>query len=281
MGKIFHPGHASGNDDACCSWSNASAYFHAPNLGYWSGSSPDTGNSGRSWMAVPPAIEAAKPLPDNQTADHAVAALARLKAEAAAGDTRPWFLAVGFHKPHLPFVASQHFFDDYYPPAAISLPPNQMPPAGMPPVAWSSYGELRAYTDVAQLNASGAPGTVLPSTDVLELRRAYYASVTQTDAMLGRVMAALEASGFEDQTVVSIWGDHGWQLGEHGEWCKHTNFGGSIGAAVVIAVLALILHVLPTCYSPVFVRCHALAAPCWLCSRVECTCDLSRSRKQK
>lgn len=202
MGKIFHPGHASGNDDSCCSWSNASAYFHAPNLGYWSGSNPDTtGQDGRSWMAVPPEVEAAHPLPDNQTADHAVAALARLRAEAAAGDTRPWFLAVGFHKPHLPFVASQQFFD-LYPAPEISLPPDQMPPAGMPKVAWSNYGEIKAYADIKKLNASGDPGTVLPKADVLELRRAYYAAVSQTDAMLGKVMAALEASGFAEDTVV-------------------------------------------------------------------------------
>ena len=228
--------HASGNDDSCCSWSNYSEYFHAPNLAYWSGKG--TGNGGRSWMAVPPEAEAAFPLPDNQTADHAVSTLAKLKDEYAAGDTRPFFLAVGFHKPHLPFVASAEFFVPY-PPSEIHLPPDQQPPAGMPPVAWSSYGELRNYVDQAKYNASGNPGTVLPQEDVLALRRAYYASVTQTDAMVGKVMAALTASGFEDNTVVSIWGDHGWQLGEHGEWCKHTNFEFATRAPMMIKVPGL------------------------------------------
>lgn len=88
------------------------------------------------------------------------------------------FVAVGFHKPHLPFVASEQFFDDFYPTGAIQLPPDQQPPAGMPPVAWSAYGELRNYQDEA--NHSGAPGTVLPKDDVLALRRAYYASVVSS-----------------------------------------------------------------------------------------------------
>lgn len=118
----------------------------------------------------------------------------------------------GALQPHLPFVASEQFFDDFYPPSEIELPPNQQPPEGMPPVAWSSYGEIRAYSDIKSLNATGAPGTVLPKQDVLDLRRAYYASVTQTDFMLGKVMAELKSGPFASNTVVSIWGDHGWQL---------------------------------------------------------------------
>ena len=120
-----------------------------------------------------------------------------------AGEKKPWFVAVGFHKPHLPFVASEQFFDDFYPPAEIKLPPDQLPPQGMPPVAWSSYGELRAYSDQKALNASGNPGTVLPEDDVLALRRGYYASVTQTDFMLGKVMAELKAGPFMSNTVIS------------------------------------------------------------------------------
>ena len=65
-------------------------------------------------MAVPPETEDQYPLPDNQTADHAVAALHALARERDAGDERPFFVAVGFHKPHLPFVASEQFFE-YHP----------------------------------------------------------------------------------------------------------------------------------------------------------------------
>ena len=231
MGKIFHPGHASGlnaskgrgGDDTgfgpgTFSWSVP--YFHAPNLGYWSGQ-PTGGNRDRSWMAVPAAMEKAHPLPDSQTADHAVATLQQLDLEL--DEATPFFLACGFHKPHLPFVFPEAKLD-LYPLEEIRLPTDQQPPKNMPLVAWSSYGELLHYADAGALNASGAPGTVLPPDYVKELRRAYYAAVSHTDDQVGKVMAALKASRFADNTVVSIWGDHGWQLGEHGEWCKHTNF---------------------------------------------------------
>lgn len=160
-------------------------------------------------MSVSPHLEAVHPLPDNQTADHAVSTISQLSSEFQAGDKRPFFLAVGFHKPHLPFVASEEFFR-YYPTSSIRLPPDhETPPTDMPSVAWSKYGELLAYSDQSKLNATGNPGTKLPDDDVLDLRRAYYAAVTQTDAMLGKVIAALEASPFKDNTVISLWG---------GEW---------------------------------------------------------------
>merc|ERR1712224_1108493 len=107
---------------------------------------------------------------------------------------------------------------------------------GMPRIAWSNYGELRNYQDQ---KGSGQPGSVLPKSDVLELRRAYYASVTQTDDMIGRVLKALDETGESNNTVISFWGDHGWQLGEHGEWCKHTNFEFATRAPMMVHVPGL------------------------------------------
>ena len=108
MGKIFHPGHASGGaragtDDACCSWSNSSAYFHAPNLGVWSGTSSNTThNDGKAWYSVPGPLEAEFPLPYNQTADYAVSTLRQLTKQHAAGQKKPWFVAVGTSLPAYP-----------------------------------------------------------------------------------------------------------------------------------------------------------------------------------
>jgi iduronate 2-sulfatase len=186
MGKIFHPGHASGDhvygkgDDLCCSWSNTNFYYHAPNLGSWSGSTNTSHHGGKAWFNVDAKTEAEFPLPDNQTADNAVATLKNLSVDFFESKNRskapkPWFVAVGFHKPHLPFVASSKFFDQY-PPSGIELPPDQLPPKGMPHVAWSAYGELRNY--VGQNKSTAEPGTVQPESDVLALRRAYYASVS-------------------------------------------------------------------------------------------------------
>eukprot|EP01050_Picozoa_sp_SAG11_P025939 SAG11_NODE_6034_length_1405_cov_1.530628_1_plen_387_part_01 len=221
-GKIYHPGHASGlnaslgraGDDmghgpGDRSWSEA--YYHSPNLGYWSSNDGTTVRfrAGASWAAVPPEVEAAHPLPDAQVADNAVATLGRLSSSEARGGgsgAAPFFLALGFYKPHLPFVfpAAKLLL---YPASEVALPADQAPPAGMPPIAWSSYGELRAYSDVAALNTSGAPGTALPPPLVRELRRAYYAAVSHTDEQLGKVLGALRGSGLSGDTVVALWGD--------------------------------------------------------------------------
>ena len=114
-------------------------------------------------------------------------------------DSRPAF------QPHLPFVAPAQFFD-LYPPSAVELPPDQQPPKGMPSVAWSAYGELRNYNVQKAGHYSGQPGTVLPKEDTLALRQAYYASVSWTDFLVGKVMRALEASPFSATTVISFWG---------------------------------------------------------------------------
>ena len=211
MGKVFHPGKASGDDDPI-SWSMP--YFHAPNR-TWE-------TNEYSWRAIPDDLLKDKPLVDAQTADHAVEVLRKL-APAARSGQKPFFIAVGFHRPHLPFVFPESILD-LYPEESIHLPDNDYVPANMPSVAWSSYGELRNYGDIKKLNLSGAINTTVPSKVILELRRAYYSALTWTDSLVGKVIGELDRLGLSDNTVISFWGDHGWQLGEHGEWCKHTNF---------------------------------------------------------
>ena len=211
MGKIFHPGIASGNDDPI-SWSEP--YFHAKNHTW------ETRDN--SWRAIPDELLKDKPLVDEQIADHAVNVL-RQVAPAARSGQKPFFVAVGFHRPHLPFVFPESKLM-YYPEESIRLPDNEYAPANMPTVAWSSYGELRAYGDIKKLNLSGAINTTVPDKIVLNLRRAYYSALTWTDSLVGRVIDELDNLSLADNTIISFWGDHGWQLGEHGEWCKHTNF---------------------------------------------------------
>jgi hypothetical protein len=216
-------------------------------LQYWSGKTrrPGCAGCGNSWIAVTPDAEQQTPLPGAQIADHAIAQLANFSARGIGtqgasssspdATTQPFFLAVGFHKPHLPFVAPERFFQSY-PLDEINLPEDQDPPTDMPPVAWSSWGELRAYLDIAALGNSGQPGDHLPANVTKALRRAYYAAVTWTDYNVGRVLAALDMYGYTNNTVVTFWGDHGWQLGEHGEWCKHTNFDLATNAPMFVHV---------------------------------------------
>ena len=83
----------------------------------------------------------------------------------------------------------------------------------MPEIAWSDYSELRAYADIAELHASGAINSTLPAKLVRDLRRAYYSTLSYTDALIGKVLSKLEDVGMANNTIVSFWGDHGWQLG--------------------------------------------------------------------
>ncbi|ESO94039.1 hypothetical protein LOTGIDRAFT_153520 [Lottia gigantea] len=227
MGKIFHPGKASGYDDPS-SWNVP--YFHASNQARYT-------TKQKSWRAVPTSEYVAYPLPDRQIADNAITTLRTVAPPALSGD-KNFFVAVGFHKPHLPFLFEEDFLN-LYPRENIRLPDNGYAPVDMPSVAWFSYGGLRSFHDIAKLNASGNINTSLPNDTIIDLRRAYYSALSYTDFQVGRVIAELENLGLGNNTIVSFWADHGWQLGEHGEWCKQTNFEDAVHAPMMIHIPGL------------------------------------------
>lgn len=148
--------------------------------------------------------------PDGANTVRAIAELERLK---AAG--KPFFLAFGLVKPHLPFNAPRRYWD-LYDAAALELPP-RTPPEGASRFALANSGELRQY--------AGMPKGTAPFTEeqARSLLHGYLASTSYADAMVGRVLAALKDLGLAENTIVVLWGDHGWKLGDYGEWCKHTN----------------------------------------------------------
>ena len=160
-----------------------------------------------------PPTEAAE-VPDNayptgQVGDLAVEAIARLK-------DRPFFLALGPTKPHLPFNAPQKYWD-LYDPETLPLASNPNAPEGAPSYALSNYTELRSYKDVPDQGS-------IPDKLARQLIHGYYAAVSFTDTQVGRVLDALEAADIADRTIVVLFGDHGWKLGQHGGWCKHSNY---------------------------------------------------------
>lgn len=148
-------------------------------------------------------------LGDGRSALRAVELLNELK-------DRRFFLAVGFYKPHLPFVAPKKYFD-LYPLDKIALAANPQPPRGVTKYSLTSFGELRSYAGVPQEGPIG-------DEQARELIRAYYAATSYTDALIGQVLSELNRLGLDRNTIVCVWGDHGWKLGEHGGWSKHTNF---------------------------------------------------------
>ena len=155
-------------------------------------------------------------VPDNAYPDgkNAEAAIAQLRKCAKSG--KPFFLALGFYKPHLPFNAPRKYWD-LYRPEKVRLPKNTDPPADAPGFALTNWGELRQYTGIPR---SGNCSEALSR----KLIHGYYACVSYTDTLIGRVLDELDRLKLRDNTVIVLWGDHGWKLGEYSAWCKHTNF---------------------------------------------------------
>ena len=149
---------------------------------------------------------------DGQVADRAVRTLKEL------GEKRdqPFFLAVGFIKPHSPYIAPKKYWD-LYDPDEIALAPEQTFPEGAPRLAGHGSGELRRYTDQQKQGA-------IPEADQRKVRHAYYACISYIDAQVGKVLDELEQQELADDTIVVLWSDHGYHLGEKGLWGKTTNY---------------------------------------------------------
>ncbi len=161
--------------------------------------------------------------PDGIIAEEAIRQLRIMKKE---GD--PFFLAVGFLKPHLPFNAPKKYWD-LYDFEQIQLPENMQKPENAPDVCMHNFGELRNYTDVPDKGP-------LEKDFMRKLIHGYYACVSYTDAQIGKVLNELERLGLKENTIVILWGDHGWHLGEHNLWCKHCNFEKVLHTPVLIRV---------------------------------------------
>lgn len=216
MGKIYHFG-----SDVKTGWSKP---FSNPK-GEWKGrgylskeaqrlvSEYNAKNPNGKRKGMGPAYEHPD-VPDNAyqdglIAEHAVKELNRLK-------DKPFFLAVGFRKPHLPFNAPKKYWD-MYSDQDIKLADNPFAPKSAPKVALTNWGELRGYAGMPKKGP-------MPDEDARKLIHAYFACISYMDAQLGKVLDELDRLKLTDNTIIVLWGDHGWKLGEHGMWCKHTNY---------------------------------------------------------
>jgi iduronate 2-sulfatase len=137
---------------------------------------------------------------------------------------KPFFLAVGIIKPHLPFGAPKSYFDTY---AGVKLPAIQHPQKPEGKTTWHSSSEFNQY------NLWGKdPNKESAFAD--DLRRHYAACVSYADAQVGKILAELKRTGADKNTIVVLWGDHGWHLGEHAVWGKHTLFEESLHSPMII-----------------------------------------------
>ncbi|MEE2938660.1 MAG: sulfatase [Planctomycetota bacterium] len=162
------------------------------------------------------AFEAAD-VPDDFYPDGKLANLALKTLESLEQENTPFFLAVGFFKPHLPFNAPKKYWD-LYDRTAFELPAASSEPVSLSPdIALHSHRELGGYKGVPKNENLNAAQTQL-------LRHGYYACVSYIDAQVGKLLAALKRLELDQNTIIVIWGDHGFALGETNRWCKATNF---------------------------------------------------------
>lgn len=238
IGKVYHIGHGNTNDDA--SWSvphhpdkvidyilpesNFRELTREEGLFTNMGAREESGEHrprGAAWESADVLDEA---YADGRTAATAADRLHWLKRN----EKNPFFLAVGFVRPHLPFSAPKKYWD-MYDRAKLPMPEYEMPPKNAPDFAGKKDGEIAAFKPVPRTG-----GEPYEPDLTRQLIHGYYASVTYMDAQLGKVLDALEATGLADHTIVVLWGDHGYHLGDHGVWTKHTNYEQAVRIPIII-----------------------------------------------
>ncbi|MFK5924970.1 MAG: sulfatase [Verrucomicrobiota bacterium] len=156
---------------------------------------------------------------DGRTADEAIKVMRQIK-------DKPFFLAVGFVKPHAPYVAPKKYFDLYKDDFAAPLVDEL--PQWAPTLSSNDSKELRGYSGIVK---SGA----IPLNQAQWVRHGYNACVSYVDAQIGRVVNELDQLGLGDKTVIVLWSDHGYHLGHNGLWCKNTNFEAATRVPLIVA----------------------------------------------
>ena len=213
LGKLFH--NESGakppfpfSDPP--SWSEPPRFADGPHWADWVW--PDDANAPRAKGAAVQCLD----VPDEAYLDGRIAAAAVARLRELAARTEPFFLGVGFWKPHLPFNAPRRYWD-LYDRARLAPPAPPAAPAGAPALAGHPGTELRGYAGIPKEGP-------LPPALVAELRHGYLAAVSFLDAQVGRVLAELGRLGLAERTIVVFWSDHGFHLGEHALWGKTSNY---------------------------------------------------------
>jgi iduronate 2-sulfatase len=207
---------------------------------------------------------------EGQLAAHGVGLLKLVQARRNASNDAapPFFVAVGFHRPHIPWQAPSRYFD-LYDLHSTDLPPHPHLPVDVPDIAlnnvytknytagarcsctdrfnntaaccgaiiqqrniyhlenYTAYGYWDKFGDMHVINRTdfcGHDNTTIAAFEQRRIRQAYRAAISFTDRNIGVLLAGLNSSGFGDSTIIVLWSDHGYQLGDNSQWAKHTNF---------------------------------------------------------
>ncbi|MDB4297473.1 sulfatase-like hydrolase/transferase [Flavobacteriaceae bacterium] len=246
-GKIYDTRSVTDSDDAN-SWSTT---FVKPNkMDYGSYTYPDTGHYAtqdkRDSIALlgtsvyKPLIEVGEDtngvtLADNAYNDGAMAdeAIDMIDAFVADG-TKPFFLAAGFKNPHLPFTCPKKYFDLY---DVNNAPLASYTGRGIniDDIALKGSGELASYpTPYIPISQASDGEYTISTTNQKELIRAYYACTSYVDTQIGKIIAKLKTENLDSKTIVIIWSDHGFHLGDHNMWGKHSNMENATFSPMII-----------------------------------------------
>lgn len=225
MGKIFHNESTGPGHDAP-SWSIA--YRDAKRKAYALPFTPNEKGRG-------PAVECAD-VPDDTYHDGKLTGMAIDLLDSLSTSKKPFFLAVGFLKPHLPFVAPKKYWD-LYDRNEFKLAPYQKKAVNSTNLAYHVSGELKNYSDIPLFdNYSENELDHLSVDKQKELIHGYYAAISYTDAQIMELLKELDRLGIRNNTIIVLWGDHGWHLGDHGLWNKHTNFEEATHALMMMSI---------------------------------------------
>ncbi len=220
-GKIYHE-----NNDDSLAWNNR--WFPTGNIrNYQLEKNILENNNANLAMGGASAFEIAEVNDtayfDGKIAKKGIADLKMLK-----NKNQPFFLALGFMKPHLPFNAPKKYWD-LYDRSKVELPESYIQPKSTPEQAFHNFGELRNYGNIPKKGD-------IPDDLAKELIHGYYACVSYIDAQIGLVLDELKRLELEENTIVVLWGDHGWNLGDHKLWCKHVTFETALRTPMIIKV---------------------------------------------
>ncbi len=225
IGKIYHPGH--GNRDDSLSWSTPAILHTSLRRSLTKVSRGDTTGLESDFPMLDSKLLPyyRSDAPEENMTDAMIARLAAERIKALKDSV--FFLAVGFIKPHLPFVVPRKYWD-IYDPAAIKIP-ERTSPAGMYEQALANFGELRGFYGIPE-------NGMLDDNTSGNLIQGYRAAVSMTDAQIGKLLTALEENGLAEKTIIVLWGDHGYKTGEYGSWCKHSNMELDTNVPLLISV---------------------------------------------
>ena len=230
LGKVFHIGHGNEGDPK----SFSVPHFHDKVIEYLDPASTDGGKLTREEAyftnqklgqirSLPRGAAFESPdVPDDKYADGRVAAETIKRLQVARkrrqDEGTPFFIAVGFARPHLPFSAPQKYWD-MFDPQELPMPQFEELPTGAPAVAGKRGGEISNYKPVPE-----SRDAVYSEELKRQLIHGYYASTAFVDAQIGKVLDELDRLELAENTIVVLWGDHGFHLGDLGIWTKHTNY---------------------------------------------------------